>query len=135
MIELENNPVNSQDFLENHITSKDEKRLALISVKFDVSLPAVSRSSLHALLNANKFVDLDDLLKQNAQLSYRQKSIALDAASNQLKLTAKTSEKDVTGSLDASTRAISVFMPYRVAIDAELSTPLIRYLDTFCALA
>lgn len=81
-------------------------------------------------------MDLNNLLPKNNTPTHptSEKSV-FDAAANEPKTKAETSKKDVTGSLDARTKASSVFMLYRIVNNEKLAMMSTEYLDHFCTLA
>lgn len=60
-------------------------------------LPAVSKTLMHALLNENEFVDLNEILPKNRTPSHLtgEKGIVFDEATNQLKSKAGPLKSDV----------------------------------------
>lgn len=95
VIELENNAVNSNDFFSGPYNSQSRKATSSYSSKVKILLPAVSKSSLHALLNENEFVDLNGLFPKNRTPRHRtsEKSIVFDATLTSWKRGRKRAKK------------------------------------------
>ena len=100
-------------------------------------LPAVSKSSLHALLHENEFVNFNELLPNNRTptTATGDKTVVQDEFSGKLKVRSEGGKKETIDSFPAWSRAYSVFMAYRIAANANLALPLTKYFDHISQLA